>query len=209
MNNLNEMTHNNLLLVVSGPSGAGKSTVLRSLLEHGVAGPGLKFSVSATTRQPRPGEQDGVHYHFVSKEKFEEIKARGDFLEWEKVHESYYGTPASNAREAFDEGKDLLLEIDVKGAMKIKAARKEAVLVFIAAPLDELERRLRSRPENLKGDALEKEIQLRLKNAALEMESIPEYDYLVINENLDECEKKIISIMMAEKCRIIKNERNC
>lgn len=202
---LGTYTRNNILLVVSGPSGAGKSSVLKKTLENHEVGPSLKFSVSATTRKPRPGETDGVNYHFVTIERFEEMKSAGSFLEWERVHDSYYGTPDSNVHEAFADGKDLLLEIDVKGAMSIKRKYAEAILVFIAAPLDELERRLRARPDNLKGEELENEIRLRLKNAADEMEKIPEYDYLIINKDLDECEKKIISIILAEKCRVKEN----
>lgn len=199
----NDYTEKNLLIVVSGPSGAGKSTVLQVLIRYPDVTGSLEFSVSATTRVPRPGEVHGEHYHFISHEEFEMRKARGLFLESELVHEEYYGTPESNLTEASSRGNDLLLEIDVKGAVQIKKKCPEAVLIFIVAPFDEIRRRLLERPHNLKGEELEREIDLRLKNAEQEIKNIPDYDYLLINENLDECVKLVISIIQAERCRIV------
>jgi len=201
---LQEFTRKNLILVVSGPSGAGKSTVLKKVLEDPQAGPGLEFSVSATTRRPRPGEREGKEYHFISEAEFKRLREEGRFLEWARVHSSFYGTPESNVAEAFGRGRDLVLEIDVKGALQVKEKAAGAVFIFIAVPAEELERRLRARPSNLEGAELEKDLQLRLKDAHEEMVMIPEYDYLLINEKLDECVKSVISIIGAERTRIIR-----
>jgi len=196
------------LFVVSGPSGAGKSTVLQGLLQDPETGPTLEFSVSSTTRRPRPGEEDGVHYHFISHGEFEKMKDEGSFLEWEKVHDSYYGTPASNLDAAFGKGKDLVLEIDVKGAANIKRKHPGAVLIFIVAPEEELRKRLVERPENMTPRELEEEIELRMNTAREEISHISEYDYLLVNENLDECVKYAICIIRAERCRMVDSGRH-
>lgn len=198
----NSTGRKNLLFVLSGPSGVGKSSVIRRLMNHPVISTTLEFSISATTREPRPGEEDHVHYHFMEKARFEELVGQGGFLEWAHVHGHMYGTPASNMREAFSRNKDLLLEIDVEGARQIKESCPEAVSIFITAPLDEIRGRLASRPSNEKGEKHEKTVSLRMQNALEEIAKIPEYDYIVKNETLDECVELIICIIRAERSRV-------
>ncbi len=192
----------NLVIVLSGPSGVGKSSVVGRLLNHPVTAGTLEFSISATTRQPRPGEENGVNYHFMERSQFEELVEKDEFLEWAHVHGEMYGTPASNLREAFSRRKDLVLEIDVKGAKQIKQRKPEAIMIFITAPLDEIRSRLAGRPTNEKGEKHKKTVELRMKNALEEIESIPEYDYVVKNETLDECVELIICIIRAERSRV-------
>ena len=122
------MTVPGLLIIISGPSGAGKGTICQSLLQHR---PDIFYSISATTRAPRDGEQDGINYYFKSKKEFEEMLARDEFLEWARVYDNYYGTPRAPVTEAIAAGKDVILEIDVQGAMKVKEKAPEGVYVFI------------------------------------------------------------------------------
>ncbi|HOX27904.1 MAG TPA: guanylate kinase [bacterium] len=193
-----------LVLVISGPSGAGKSTVSEALFKDAELFSVLERSVSATTRPPRPGEENGVSYHFVTDDEFERMVSVGEFLEWAKVHNACYGTPRSNIARAFDAGRDLLLEIDVQGALNVKKEYPDAVLIFITAPMEVLIDRLKKRPSSLTGDALQAEIDLRMNTAKKELAVMNEYDYCVLNENLDETVKTIISIILAERCRIVK-----
>jgi guanylate kinase len=206
---LNKFVRRNLLVVISGPSGAGKSTVTKSVMETPGPRETMELSVSATTRKPRPGETDGVHYKFMSGESFEAMKNAGGFLEWAHVHGAEYGTPRANIDDAHAKGLDLLLEIDVQGALQVKASHKDAILIFIAAPLDVLRKRLLARPSNLDPVQLENEISFRLRNALSELKAIPEYDYLVLNEKLDECVNSVISIIMAERRRIVSSCGGC
>lgn len=168
-----------ILFVLSGPSGAGKGTLRRLLFQRL---PGLAYSVSCTTRQPRPGETEGVEYRFVSEEAFREMIAQGRFLEWAKVHDHFYGTRASDVREVLERGLDVVLEIDVQGALQVKKAIPEAVTLFIDPPsVEELERRLSCR-----GTEAPEERRLRLMNAKAEMEQARSYDHRVVNDHLEE-----------------------
>lgn len=174
-----------LALIVSGPSGAGKSTVCEILRKKR---PDIRFSVSCTTRAPRPGETDGKDYHFISPEEFAAKVAENQFIEYATVHENSYGTLRSEIIDRIESGEDVLLDIDVQGALQIKEYVKNDELLakcvefaFIGPPdFAELERRLRSR-----GTETEEAISVRLKNARDELEKWDEYDYLIINKDLD------------------------
>lgn len=190
------------LFVVSGPSGVGKSTVTTELFKTPEIKESVAYSISATTRPPRPGEREGVNYFFVTQEKFDSMAAAGEFLEWAQVHDHVYGTPRSNIERAFSAGKDLYLEIDVQGALNVRAAHPDAVLIFITAPPDVFRARLENRPSALTGDELRNEIEIRMNTARRELALLTEYDYCVINDKLDECVKTVISIMFAERCRV-------
>ena len=175
------------LFVISGASGVGKSTVLGKVME---ARKDLRFSVSATTRPPRPGEQDGVNYYFVSKDEFRQMISDDAFVEYDAHMGNFYGTPRKQLEEKLEKG-DVILDIEPVGAFAVKKARPDAILVFIAPPsLEELERRLRSR-----GDTGEKQIEMRLERASWEMEQSKRYDYVVINEQVETCAEEIIKII--------------
>ena len=178
------------LFVISGASGVGKSTVLARVMEERKD---LRFSVSATTRSPRPGEVDGVNYYFVTKAKFEEMIAQDAFIEYDAHMDNYYGTPNAQLEEKLTAGS-VILDIEPNGAFAVRRNRPDAVLIFIAPPsMEELESRLRSR-----GDTCEEQIQMRLKRAEWEMEQRSHYDYVVINEQVNVCADKILQII-AEK----------
>lgn len=187
-----------LLFIVSGPAGSGKGTVVNELIaKH----PGLTLSISATTRQPRPGEVDGVHYHFISKEEFEQRIKDGKMLEYATYSGNYYGTPQKEVEEAMREGKDVILEIEVAGAMQIKEKIKDSVAIMLTPPSrDVLEARLRGR-----GTETEDVIKWRLERAKEELSLMPQYDYSVINEDnkSDECAEMIYTIIKAEHQRTI------
>lgn len=173
------MTRRGALIVVSGPSGSGKSTVCDHLRK---TFPGLAFSVSATTRARRGHEVDGVDYHFLPRERFDELVAQGGFAEWAEVHGNRYGTPKSTVEEARAAGRDLLLDVDVQGGLSIRAAFPDATLVFLAPPsLDVLRERLTAR-----GTDAPEVIDRRIANAALEMERGRAYDHYLVNDRLDE-----------------------
>lgn len=188
-----------LMIVVSGPAGSGKGTVNAHLLKTG----NYAFSVSATTRAPRPGEIDGVNYYYVSKEDFEKRISEGGMLEYTEYCGNYYGTPKEEALRVIEGGKNLILEIEVEGAMNIKRAYPEAVLIMLLPPsYKKQEERLRSR-----GTETEEKILARLKRAREEIEFLPKYDYVVYNE--DNCDKEaaaeIESIVRAEKSAVKRN----
>ena len=175
------------LVVISGTSGVGKGTVLGLMMKKCKE---LSFSVSATTRGPRPGEEDGVHYYFITKEQFEEMIARGEFLEYDAHMANYYGTPRAQALEKMEKGS-VLLDIDPNGAKQVKESAPEAVLVFIEPPsMEELERRLRGR-----GDTPEDQIALRLERAHWELEQRAWYDHVVVNDHADRCAEEILKII--------------
>lgn len=184
-----------MLLVVSAPSGCGKSTIVNRVMQ---ILPRLVFSVSHTTRLPRPGETDGVHYHFVDKATFAAIQDQQPtgFLEWAEVHGHKYGTSVDEINRHRQEGMDVILDIDVQGAAQVRQ-RANPVSVFIAPPsFAELERRLRSRKtEN------EATIRVRLANARKEMACADVYDYLVVNDRLEDAVESLKSIIIAERCR--------
>ena len=166
------------LFVFSGPSGAGKGTLLSRLFSEL---DDLGYSVSCTTRAPREGEQDGIDYHFISDEDFKRHIDSCDFLEWANVHSHRYGTLRSDVQKALDQGRDIILEIDVQGALQVKEKMPEAVTIFVAPPsLQILEQRFRGR-----GTEDEQELQLRLKNARQEMEQQERYDFTVVNDDLE------------------------
>ena len=175
------------LVVISGASGVGKGTVLAAMMKRRQD---LRFSVSATTRDPRPGETDGVHYYFITKEKFEDMIARGEFLEYDAHAANYYGTPRAQAEEKQALGH-VLLDIEPNGAKKVKESAPETVLVFIMPPsMEELERRLRGR-----GDTSEEQIAMRMERAVWEMEQRFWYDHVVINDDADRCAEEILQIL--------------
>ena len=175
------------LVVISGASGVGKGTVLNRMMQMR---PDLQFSVSATTRDMRPGEVDGVHYYFITKERFEDMIARGEFLEYDAHHANYYGTPRTQAEEKQEKGH-VLLDIEPMGAKQVKAAKPDAVLVFIKPPsMEELERRLRGR-----GDTPEDQIAIRMERAKWEMEQAAWYDHVVVNDDVQRCAEEILNII--------------
>ena len=175
------------LVVISGASGVGKGTVLGIMMKKRED---LKFSVSATTRPPRPSETDGVHYYFVTKEQFEDMIATGQMLEYSAHAANYYGTPRAQAEEKMRTGS-VLLDIEPNGASQVKKAAPDAVLVFIMPPsMEELERRLRGR-----GDTPEDQIAMRMERAVWEMEQRHWYDHVVINDDAERCADEILKII--------------
>jgi guanylate kinase len=182
------------IFIVSAPSGSGKSTLVRRLLA-GV--PGLTFSVSYSTRAPRGNEVEGESYHFVSRAEFEEMARRGEFLEHAEVFGNYYGTHQEALEQAEEQGKDLVLDIDVQGARQLKSKIPEAVTIFILAPSREiLEQRLRTRSED--SDAV---IVRRLRDAANEIRNYSAYDYVLVNIDLAQSDEALAAIVRAERIR--------
>lgn len=180
--------------ILSGPSGVGKSTILRGLMEKRS---NLYFSVSATTRDPRPGEENGVHYHFLKEDTFRNWIAQDEFLEYAEYVGNFYGTPKRYVDTAMEEGKDVILDIEIQGAIQVKAKRPETVRIFIAPPSwSELERRLTSR-----GTDSPEKIRQRLQRAKEEVAAAGEYDYIVINDTREKAVAELDAIMTAEHCR--------
>lgn len=183
-----------MLIVVSAPSGAGKTSLCREIRKR-VANAG--YSVSHTTRPPRPGELDGYDFHFVTERVFREMIDRGEFAEWACVHGNLYGTVAKTLEAALDRGEDILLDIDTQGARQLRARYPQGLFVFVVAPsMKELELRLRER----KSDAPQ-EIARRLTRAVEEIAAWREYDYLIINRHLDEAARQLQCVIEAERCR--------
>jgi guanylate kinase len=183
-----------ILFVISSTSGGGKGTLIRRLLD---AIPGISYSVSWTTRAPRPGEQDGVSYHFVTREEFEQMRECGGFLEWAVVHGHLYGTARSVVEQELSEGHDIILEIDVQGAAAVRAALGSVVSIFILPPSFEALRarliaRMTERPE---------ELELRLRNARGEVEQYEHFDYLVLNDEVERAAMQLAAIVLAERAR--------
>ena len=197
---MNQHHRKGLLLVVSGPAGVGKGTIDRVLLERNT---NMRLSVSATTRAPRPGEIDGVHYFFISDDKFKEMVENNEFLEYMYVFNlHYYGTPRSFVEEEIAMGHDVLLEIDVQGAMRVREAYPGAVLVFIAPPsMGKLKSRLVGR-----GTETPEVIERRFQTAFSELEYMKKYDYIVVNDVLDVAISHMEHIIDAEKCRSERND---
>ena len=182
------------LFAVSGPSGVGKSTVLKALLERR---PNVYFSVSATTRDPRPGELDGIHYHFMDVESFRKWISMDQFLEYAEYVGNFYGTPKRFVDEAMDQGKDVILDIEVQGAIQVTSKRPDMVRIFIAPPSwAELERRLTERGTDSKD-----KIQKRLLRAKVEFQTAHTYDYFVINDTVENAVRELDAIMTAEHCK--------
>jgi guanylate kinase len=186
------------LIIVSGPSGSGKSTVISRLLAEGDLP--LRLSVSATTRSPRPDEKDGVHYYFWTRERFEEALREDAFLEWAQVHGSYYGTLRSEVDPHRRMGKLVILDIDVQGAAQVRRRYRDVVTIFLRSPsMDVDERRLRDR-----GTEDEAAIQERLATARRELESADEYDYQIVNDDLEQTVEQFRAILK----RYLKRDSN-
>lgn len=190
-----------MLIVISGPSGVGKTTVIDRLLHHPEMGPELKFSISATTRKPRPGEIPDVSYHFISTQEFERMVAEDAFIEWAHVHGNMYGTPVRELHSAREQGRNLLLEIDVQGAAALREKFPDALMIFLKVSEDMLRKRLLGRPTALSPEELESEIALRMNNAREELEQAGHYNYVVENRDLDVTVDEIVSILIKEKAR--------
>lgn len=188
-----------LVLIVSGPSGSGKSTLVEKILELS----GTMLSISCTTRQPRKTEVDGRWYNFVTESEFQQMVARGDFLEYAQVFgKNWYGTPRKWIEEALAQKKDLVLEIDVQGALQVKHKLPGAVAVFVLPPSRaELENRIRAR-----GQDSEDEIARRLERARQEMLNYSSYDFAIINDDLERAGKEVQAIAIGSRCRVERNE---
>lgn len=188
-----------LLIVVSGPSGTGKGTVCTELLHQT---PELGYSVSATTRQPRVGEVDGKNYYFLTKQKFEEIAAQGGFLEYANVYGNYYGTPLAKIQQRLENGQDVLLEIDIQGALNVMKRCPDGLFIFLLPPsISELEHRLRGR-----GSETEESIARRMGNAKKEIDIGRKYRYVVVNDTVEKAVGTIKQILAAEHCRVDLNQ---
>lgn len=184
-----------ILIVISGPSGAGKGTICKALLDKH---DDLYLSVSATTREPRTGEIHGVNYYFLTKEEFERKVAEDDFLEWAQVYGNYYGTPKSNVEEMLNAGKNVILEIDIQGALRIKENSEEGVFIFILPPtMEELKKRIINR-----GSETQESLMRRFSSAYEEINYISKYNYGVINDTIENAVQKVENIICAEACRV-------
>ena len=183
------------LFIISAPSGTGKTTILKRVISELKS---IVFSVSHTTRVPRIGEKEGVDYFFVKKDTFETMQKKGLFFEWAEVHTNLYGTSSHAVKELTEQGKDVILDIDVQGARQVMdKVREKVFFVFIAPPsLQELEKRLANR-----GTESESVISTRLKNAHDEMKSLEHYDYVIVNEQVDRAVEVLKSIIIAERSR--------
>ena len=189
------MNGRGLLIVISGPSGAGKGTLCKALLEKN---DNLKMSVSMTTRKPRAGEINGVNYFFVQKEEFKEKIKNNEFLEYANVYDNYYGTPKSYVEEMLSKGNDVVLEIDIQGALKIKDLYNEGVFIFILPPsMEELKNRIEKR-----GSETEESLLKRFQSAFAEINYVSKYNYVVVNDTVEKAVKSLESIILAEKCRV-------
>ncbi len=190
-----------LLFIVSGPSGVGKGTLREKVFK---IFPDLRYSVSVTTRSRRKGEREGIDYYFVSENEFKKMIEENKFAEWALVHGDYKGTPLDFMKDSLQKGEDVLLEIDVQGAMQIKDKFSEGIFIFIAPPSwRDLEERLRERKTEQKED-----LKKRLKDAHNEMRYMQTYNYLVVNDDIKVAVKKLESIIIAERCKIINNKTN-
>ncbi|MCI6006451.1 MAG: guanylate kinase [Blautia sp.] len=187
-----------ILVVVSGFSGAGKGTVMKELMRRY---DNYALSVSVTTRAPRPGEEDGREYFFRTKEEFEQLVREDALIEYAGYVDNYYGTPRSYVEQKLEEGKDVILEIEIQGAMKVKEKNPETLLVFVTPPtVEELKRRLEGRGTE-KADV----IASRLSRAAEEAEGMDAYDYILINDDLDECVERMHALIQSEHFRMSRN----
>lgn len=188
-----------LLVLISGPSGTGKGTVCDLLRKNH---PEISYSISATTRQPRPGEQDGVNYYFYDKEKFQQMIEAGELLEWAEVYGNYYGTPKQKVLDRLEAGEDILLEIDTQGALNVMKTMPEGLYIFLLPPsLEELAARLKGR-----GTETEESLQRRLGAAVDEIKLAHNYRYVVVNDTVENAAETIANIIKAEHSRTDLNE---
>lgn len=189
-----------LLIVISGPSGAGKGTICKELLKNN---PNINLSVSATTRAPRQGEEHGINYFFKEKSEFLEMMDNNQFLEYAEVYGNYYGTPKDFAMEKIEKGEDILLEIDIQGALQVKKNYPDGVFIFILPPsLEELKKRIIGR-----GSETEESLYRRYGAAKAEIEYAFKYHYGVVNDEVEEATAKVEAILKAERCKISRIER--
>jgi len=196
LDNLQGTTRKGLCLVLSAPSGAGKSTLVSRLRAEF---PGFAYSISCTTRAPRGAEEDGVHYHFLTREDFIAKRDAGYFAEWAEVHGNFYGTPKGPVEDKLSRGQDMLFDIDVQGALQLKAVFPQALYVFILPPSKEvLERRLRGR-----GTDSEEAIAKRMKNALGELEQAAHFDYHIVNDDIEEAADELRAVYVAGRARAI------
>lgn len=184
-----------LLIVISGPSGSGKGTIIKELLKKNQ---NLWLSISCTSREARINEQDKIDYYFINKENFEKKIANNEMLEYAKYGDNYYGTPKEHIKKHLDNGEDVILEIEIQGALKVKDILPETLFIFILPPsMTELRKRL----ENRKTETKEK-IEKRFTTAYKEINELSKYNYVVVNDTIEEASNKINSIIIAERCRV-------
>ena len=192
------MKKQGILLIISGPSGSGKGTIVGQLCEKN----DFALSISATTRKPRENEEHGVHYFFHTREEFEQMKERKELLEWAEFCGNYYGTPIDYVNRQRELGKNVLLEIEVQGALQVKEKHPDTVLVFLIPPTaEELRKRLTNR-----GTETPEVIEKRIQRADEEIELIEEYDYVVINNRIEDAKEDILKIVAAEKLNVKRNK---
>ena len=190
-----------LLLVVSGPSGAGKGTICKALLNKNDQ---IKLSVSATTRKPRNGEVHGVNYFFIEKEEFTKMIENGEFLEYAQIYDNFYGTPKAAIIECLEKGQDVILEIEMQGARQIKEVYPEGVFIFVLPPsLEELKSRIVGR-----GTETQEEIEKRFSCAFEEINQIVNYDYFIVNEDIEKSVSDVEPIICAEKNKVTRYKNN-
>lgn len=190
-----------LLLVVSGPSGAGKGTICKALLNKNDE---IKLSVSATTRKPRNGEVHGVNYFFIEKEEFTKMIENGEFLEYAQIYDNFYGTPKAAIMETLEKGQDVILEIEMQGARQVKEVYPEGIFVFVLPPsLKELKNRIVGR-----GTETAEEIEKRFSCAFEEIKQIDDYDYFIVNQDVEKSVKELESIISSEKNKVTRYKNN-
>lgn len=189
------MNHKGLLIIVSGPSGAGKGTICKELIQRDDS---IIVSVSATTRAPRNAEMDGKSYHFITKQMFESMIENGGFLEYAQVYDNYYGTPKDFVIEKITNGENVLLEIDIQGALQVKQKYPEGIFVFVLPPsMETLKNRIVGR-----GSETPESLEKRMSSAYREIEQIKNYDYFIVNDTVEHSTDVLQAIITAEKCRV-------